>query len=61
MRRLRGVAVRYTAEHVPGARFIGYPSGGHMLVGHEAEFDREVLGFLDALGTSVPDDIRSTR
>ena len=40
---------RYTADHIPGARFIGYPRGGHMLVGHEAEFDAEVLGFLEAL------------
>src|SRR5215475_3085764 len=24
---------RYTAEHVAGARFIGYSRGGHMLVG----------------------------
>lgn len=40
---------RYTANHVPGARFIGYSRGGHMLVGHEAEFGAEVTGFLDAL------------
>jgi hypothetical protein len=40
---------RYTAEHVPGARFIGYSSGGHMLVGHEEEFSSEVLTFLDGL------------
>ncbi|HET6982807.1 MAG TPA: alpha/beta hydrolase, partial [Myxococcaceae bacterium] len=40
---------RYTANHVPGARFIGYSRGGHMLVGHEAEFGAEVIGFLDAL------------
>jgi 2-hydroxy-6-oxonona-2,4-dienedioate hydrolase len=25
---------RYTAEHLPHARFIGYPSGGHLCVGH---------------------------
>src|SRR5262249_21209853 len=28
---------RYTADHVPHARFIGYPSGGHMLVGRQKE------------------------
>jgi pimeloyl-ACP methyl ester carboxylesterase len=50
---------RYTAEHIPGARFIGYPRGGHMLVGHEAEFDAEVLGFLDSLRPGVPADVRS--
>jgi len=44
---------RYTAEHVPGARFIGYPRGGHMLVGHAAEFNTEVLSFLHALRLDV--------
>lgn len=24
---------RYSAEHIPGARFIGYPGGGHLWVG----------------------------
>jgi len=38
---------RYTAEHVPGARFIGYPSGGHMLVGHGAETAAAVATFLE--------------
>jgi len=28
---------RYTAAHVPGARLIVFPSGGHMLVGHQDE------------------------
>jgi pimeloyl-ACP methyl ester carboxylesterase len=37
---------RYTAEHVPHARFIGYPSGGHMLVGHHAEASSKIVGFL---------------
>jgi len=37
---------RYTAEHVPGARFIGYARGGHMLVGHIDEFRSEVVEFL---------------
>ena len=37
---------RYTAEHVPGARFIGYPSGGHMLVGHDDETAAHVAAFL---------------
>ena len=37
---------RYTAEHVPGARFIGYPSGGHMLVGHDEEASAAVTTFL---------------
>jgi pimeloyl-ACP methyl ester carboxylesterase len=36
---------RYTAAHIPGARFIGYPSGGHMWVGRNAELLGEVQGF----------------
>jgi pimeloyl-ACP methyl ester carboxylesterase len=41
---------RYTAEHVPNGRFIGYPSGGHMLVGHEAETGAEIAAFLKTSG-----------
>jgi 2-hydroxy-6-oxonona-2,4-dienedioate hydrolase len=37
---------RYTAAHVPHARFIGYPSGGHMLVGRSAEVAAEVAAFV---------------
>ena len=39
---------KYTAEHVPHARFVGYPSGGHMLVGREAAAGAEIIGFLKA-------------
>lgn len=42
------VGARYTAEHVPGARFIGYRSGGHLLVGHQAEVTHEITTFLGA-------------
>lgn len=37
---------RYTAEHVPHGRFIGYPTGGHMLAGHDANARSEVRAFL---------------
>ena len=37
---------RYTAEHVPHARFVGYPSGGHMLVGRDAAAAAEIVAFL---------------
>ena len=37
---------RYTAEHVPNARFIGYPRGGHMLVGRDLETTAEIAAFL---------------
>jgi pimeloyl-ACP methyl ester carboxylesterase len=42
---------RYTAENVPGARFKGYPSGGHMFVGHHEEILAEIAEFLKE-GTS---------
>jgi pimeloyl-ACP methyl ester carboxylesterase len=37
---------RYSAEHIPGARFIGYPTGGHLWVGHHKEVMAEIAGFL---------------
>jgi pimeloyl-ACP methyl ester carboxylesterase len=37
---------RYTAEHVPNARFVGYPDGGHMLVGRNAAASAEIVSFL---------------
>jgi 2-hydroxy-6-oxonona-2,4-dienedioate hydrolase len=37
---------RYCAEHIPGARFVGYPTGGHLWVGHQAEVMDAVAGFL---------------
>jgi pimeloyl-ACP methyl ester carboxylesterase len=37
---------RYTAEHIPRARFIGYPSGGHLCVGHQEEVAAEIAAFL---------------
>jgi pimeloyl-ACP methyl ester carboxylesterase len=37
---------RFTADHVPHARFIGYPTGGHMLVGHDEETSAAILAFL---------------
>jgi len=39
---------RYTAEHVPGARFVGYPSGGHILAGRNREAMAEIAAFLKA-------------
>jgi pimeloyl-ACP methyl ester carboxylesterase len=39
---------RYTAEHIPGARFVGYPTGGHMLAGHNQEALAEIVAFLKA-------------
>jgi pimeloyl-ACP methyl ester carboxylesterase len=39
-------AARYTAEHIPGARFVGYASGGHVWVGHHREVTAEITAFL---------------
>jgi 2-hydroxy-6-oxonona-2,4-dienedioate hydrolase len=37
---------RYTASQIPGARFVSYPSGGHVWVGHNDELLAQILGFL---------------
>ena len=37
---------KYTAEHIPNGRFIGYPDGGHMLVGRNDEVEAEIVAFL---------------
>ena len=39
---------RYTAAQIPGARFVGYASGGHILVGHHKEAMAEVGAFVKA-------------
>ncbi len=44
---------RYSAEHIPNARFISYPSGGHLLVGHLGEALSEIVAFLGSLQTSA--------
>ena len=38
---------RYTAEHIPDARFVSYPSGGHLLVGHQKEIWSGIIAFLE--------------
>jgi pimeloyl-ACP methyl ester carboxylesterase len=37
---------RYTAARIPNARFIGYPNGGHMLVGWNHAAEAEIIAFL---------------
>ncbi len=41
---------RYAAEHIPGARFVGYERGGHLAVGHQQEVLDEEVAFLQGLG-----------
>jgi len=37
---------RYSAGHIPDARFLGYEHGGHLLVGHQEEVFAEVDALL---------------
>jgi len=37
---------RYTAQQIPGARFVGYANGGHMLAGRAREVRSEITAFL---------------
>jgi pimeloyl-ACP methyl ester carboxylesterase len=37
---------RYTAAHIPNARFVGYERGGHLWVGHQREVFAEIAAFL---------------
>jgi pimeloyl-ACP methyl ester carboxylesterase len=37
---------RYTAQHIPGARFVGYPTGGHLLLDHRQDVLSELDQFL---------------
>jgi pimeloyl-ACP methyl ester carboxylesterase len=37
---------RYTAQEIRGARFVAYPSGGHVWLGHDDAVWREVAGFV---------------
>lgn len=39
-------AARYTAEHIPKARFVSYPSGGHLWIGHHEEVSAEIAAFV---------------
>ena len=37
---------KYTAEKIPGAKFMGFETGGHLLIGHEKEVRSEVAQFI---------------
>ncbi len=39
---------QYSAGYIPNARFIGYPAGGHLLVGHQQATADAVVAFLRA-------------
>jgi len=41
----------YTAQHISGARFVGFESGGHLLVGHQDQVIEEAARLLKAVAT----------
>jgi 3-mercaptopyruvate sulfurtransferase SseA len=38
-------SARYTAEHIPGARFFGFETGGHLVLGRQREIEIAVQEF----------------
>lgn len=54
-------AARYSAEQIPGARFLGFSDGGHMLVGRNASVMSSIAAFLaatdDAIGIALQRDV----
>ena len=40
-------AAQYTASRIPGARFVGFETGGHLLVGHAGQVQAELLKLID--------------
>nr|WP_245243322.1 alpha/beta hydrolase [Pararhodobacter sp. SW119] len=36
----------FTAEHIPGTEFLGFETGGHLLLGHHAEVRQRIADFL---------------
>ena len=37
---------RYTAEQIHDAKFVGFPTGGHLLVGHEADVRSQIASLM---------------
>ncbi|QDH70322.1 alpha/beta fold hydrolase [Marilutibacter alkalisoli] len=37
---------RYSASHIPNARFVGFENGGHVWIGHQQAVVAELSGFL---------------
>lgn len=44
---------RHTAQHIPGAKFIGFAEGGHLLVGDETEVRSEIELFLSGVTATI--------
>lgn len=43
-------AARYSADHIPGARLVSFPEGGHLWVGHQDQVMAEIASFLRSAG-----------
>jgi hypothetical protein len=41
-------AAQYTAGRIAGAKFIGFDTGGHLLVGHDEEVRTAIVELLAA-------------
>jgi pimeloyl-ACP methyl ester carboxylesterase len=41
----------YTAEHLRGAQFLSFATGGHLLLGHQAEIQAKANAFLHQYAT----------
>ena len=39
-------AAQYTANRIPGAKFVGFEQGGHLLVGHDETVQAEIVKLL---------------
>jgi len=39
-------AAEYTASRIPGAKFVGFDNGGHLLVGHDAAVRADIVKLL---------------
>lgn len=44
-------AAQYTASQIPGARFLGFDHGGHLLVGHDATVRAAIVQLLQSRPT----------
>ncbi len=44
-------AADYTASRIPGARFVGFDTGGHLLIGHDQAVRAEILQLLQTSGS----------
>jgi pimeloyl-ACP methyl ester carboxylesterase len=51
-------AARYTAKRITGAKFVGFDDGGHLLVGHDAQVQAEVLALLSEFSAPYGDSAR---